>query len=335
MTLTVAYTGNNGKYLDGGGRSIWTNQMDPEYLALGSLLTAQATPANIAAAQAIIPGIGLPFSNFRGTISQMLRPFPQYSGVTDIWGNIGQSNYNALQTLLGSRLSHGLTFNVNYTFSKNLSDTNGGRSAYAWQNAKSLTTTDQTHVFNALVVYELPFGEGKPIGVSNAVTRAIVSGWRISGITRAYSGFPLGTIAATCNLPNAGGCQAIYNRSFTGPVRINGDWGSGDLTGPNPPAFLDRNAFANPAAYTYGDTPLTGVYGLRAPHAINQDLSLKRTFAIRESMRFQLQWDAFNAFNYVRFAAPSVNLASTTGFGKITGQANSPRIMQLSARFEF
>jgi hypothetical protein len=98
----------------------------------------------------------------------------------------------------------------------------------------------------------------------------------------------LGTIAATCNLPNAGGCQAIYNQSFTGPVRINGDWGSGDLTGPNPPAFLDRNAFANPAAYTYGDTPLTGVYGLRAPHAINQDLSLKRTFAIRESMRFSI-----------------------------------------------
>ena len=60
-------------------------------------------------------------------------------------------------------MSAGLTFNANYTFSKNLSDTNGGRSAYYWKDAKSLTSTDQTHVFNALVVYELPFGKGKAV----------------------------------------------------------------------------------------------------------------------------------------------------------------------------
>src|SRR5207247_7281717 len=174
MTLTVAYTGNNGKYEDGGGRGIWTNQMDPRYLALGSLLTAQATPANIAAAQAIIPSVALPFPNFRGTISQMLRPFPQYSGVTDVFGNIGQSNYNALQVTFARIMSSGLTFNANYTFSKNLSDTNGGRSAYYWQDAKSLTATDQTHVFNAFVVYELPFGAGKALDPGNTIARAVV-----------------------------------------------------------------------------------------------------------------------------------------------------------------
>ena len=53
----------------------------------------QATPANIAAAQAIVPGIGLPFANYQGTIGQMLKPFPQYSGVTYYSGNLGNSIY--------------------------------------------------------------------------------------------------------------------------------------------------------------------------------------------------------------------------------------------------
>ena len=337
MTLTVAYTGNNGKFEDGGGRGIWSNQMDPKYLALGSLLTAQATPGNIAAAATIVPGVGLPFANFKGTISQMLRPFPQYAGITDVFGNIGQSNYNALQVTFAKRMAGGLTFNANYTLSKNFSDFNGGRSAYHWQDAKSLTTTDQPHVFNALVVYELPFSQGRALAPSNRVARGVLSGWRLSGITRVYSGFPLGTMMASCNLPNAGGCLASFNPGFSDnvrSVRINGEWGSGDLLGSNAPAFLDKNAFINPAAYTYGNTPITGAFGLRAPHAFNQDLSLKRDFRIKERVRVLFQWDAFNAFNNVRFSAPSVNTTSAA-FGKITSQANSPRLMQVSTRIEF
>jgi hypothetical protein len=334
MTLTVAYAASNAKFIDGGGHGIWSGQMDPRFLVLGNLLTSQATAANLAAAQAIAPGIALPFASFRGTISQMLRPFPQYAGITDVFANIGQSSYNALQVTLAERSTHGLTFHANYTFSKNISDSNGGRSAYFWRDAKSLTATDQTHVFNALVVYELPFGTGKPLQVSNPVVRALVSGWRVSSITRVFSGFPLGAIGASCNLPNAGGCQASITPAFSGPVRINGDWGSGDLLGSNAPAFLDRNAFVNPAAYAYGNTPLTGVFGVRAPHAFNEDLSLKRSFKIRERITFLLQWDAFNAFNNVRFAAPNIN-STSSAFGKITTLANTPRLMQISTRLEF
>ena len=183
-------------------------------------------------------------------------------------------------------------------------------------------------------MYELPFGAGKRLHPGNTVARAVVGGWRISSITRVFSGFPLGSIAASCNLPNAGACQASLNPAFSGPVRINGDWGSGDLLGSNPPAFLDKNAFVNPAPYTYGNTAIIGVFGLRAPHAFNKDVSLKRDFRIREGMRFLLQWDALNVFNNVRFAAPAINTTSAN-FGKITSQANLPRLMQISARFEF
>ena len=90
----------------------------------------------------------------------------------------------------------------------------------------------------------------------------------------------------------------------------------------------------NPAAYSYGNTPLTAAFGLRVPHAFNEDLSLKRNFKIKERVNFLLQWDAFNAFNNVRFAGPNINTTSSA-FGKITSQANTPRLMQISTRVEF
>jgi hypothetical protein len=64
LVVTAAYVGSNGKQLRGGGRGIFSNQMDPKYLVLGNLLTQNATTANVAAAAAIVPGIKLPFAKF-------------------------------------------------------------------------------------------------------------------------------------------------------------------------------------------------------------------------------------------------------------------------------
>lgn len=144
----------------------------------------------------------------------------------------------------------------------------------------------------------------------------------------------MGTIGAACNLPNAGGCYANYNPGFSGPVRINGGYGSGDLLGANPPTFLDKDAFASPAAFTYGNTPRTGVFGLQEPGSFGTDLSLRREFVIREPLRFIFQADAINAFNQVYFLPPPTNITSSN-FGKIAGQSNRPRELQLSARVTF
>jgi hypothetical protein len=118
LVASAAYVGSTGKQLAGAGHGLWSNQINPAYLVLGNLLNQNATPANVAAAQAILPGVKLPFPTFQGTIAQMLRPFPQYNGIGDPYGNVGQVNYQALQASLQQRLSHGLTFNVNYTYSK-------------------------------------------------------------------------------------------------------------------------------------------------------------------------------------------------------------------------
>jgi hypothetical protein len=298
LVVTAAYVGSNGKQLRGGGRGAFSNQMDPKYLALGNLLTQNATPANVAAAAAIVPGIKLPFSTFSGTIAQMLRPFPQYNSVADVYGNVGQSNYNALQLSVQQRLSQGLTFNVNYTFSKALGTINGNRSAYIQE--KSLSTTDQPHLLNAFYTYELPFGKGRRFNPDNSFVRAVVSGWQITGITRYASGTPLGPFTANCNVPQAGTCWASFNPAFTGDVKLKGDGGVAP--------FINVAAFVSPAAFTYGATPATGAYGLRNPHFVNQDLSLTRNFQIRENLRFVFGADSFNLFNNVRLGSINTNI---------------------------
>jgi hypothetical protein len=338
LVFGVAYVGSNGHFLGGGGRSAWSDQINPIYLALGSLLQAPATPANLAAANQIIPGIALPFASYTGSISQMLRPFPQYSGVTDLWGDVGNSKYNSAQVYLNKNLSQGLTFNLNYVFAKGLDDTGanpvtgqtfGARSAYNWATEKARTQLS-AHTINLLFVYRLPFGSF----LQKRAWRAVLGGWQTSGIVTYRGGTPIGTIGAACNLPNAGGCYANYNPDFAGPARINGAYGSGDLLGPNPPAFLDKNAFGSPAAFTYGNTPRTALFGLEEPGSHAVDLSLRREFVLRERWKVICQADAINALNNVNFSPPPTNITSSN-FGKIAGQSNQPRELQLSARVTF
>lgn len=337
IVATIAYVGSNGKQLAGAGRGTWSNQLDPRYLVLGNLLNAQATPANIAAAQAIMPGVALPYANFSGTIAQMLRPFPQYNSVSDPYGNVGQVNYSALQTSVQQRLTKGFTFNVNYTYSKAIGNIFGIRSAYLGNLDKSISNTDMPHVFNAFYAYELPFGKGRTFDTDNKVIRAIIGGWQISGITRYASGTPLGPITgAACSVAVMGNCYASYNPSFTGSVRINGNWGDGDVKAAvaNATPFIDRNAFVSPAAFTYGNTPVFGAYGLRNPHLWNQDLSLSRNFQVLENLRFVFGADGFNIFNYVRFGGINTNITNAA-FGKVTTQTNTPRVLQFKFRIEF
>jgi hypothetical protein len=343
LVIGAAYVGSNGHFLGmnttGGGRSIWSDQINPTYLALGSLLQAQATPANLAAANKIIPGIALPFPGYTGSISQMLRPFPQYSGVTDLWGDVGNSNYNSAEVYLNKKLSRGLTFNFNYVYAKGFDDTGANpvtgqtattsRSAYNWVTEKARTQLP-AHTINLLFVYHLPFGSL----IHNRAGRLALGGWQTSGIITYRGGMPVGTILAACNLPNAGGCYGDYAAGFSGSPRINGAYGSGDLLGPNPPAFLDKNAFASPAAFTYGNTPRTAVFGLTEPGSYQADLSLRREFVLREPLKLLFQADAINATNDVNFGAPPTTITSSN-FGKIARQSNAPRELQLSARVTF
>ena len=333
MTVGASYAGSRGDFLDGPKRGFYANQLDPKYLALGNLLTQQATPANIASAQAVVPGVSLPYANFSGTIAQMLRPFPQYSGVTDVYGNISRSNYHSLQITAEKRRSDdGLSLSFNYTFSRT-EDNLSARTMYNVDQDWAVGANDQPHIWNAIVVYNLPFGAEGRAGSGNRVVRAIIRNWQVSGISQFRSGRPLSSIGAACNLPSAGNCYADFNPSFSGPVRINGDYGDGDVLGTTPPTYIDRSAFQSPAPFTFGNTPRTLVFDLRNPSSFNQDLSIRRDFPVGR-VRLGLGVDIFNLFNNVVFGGIQTNITNAN-FGRVSSQANTPRVGQIKVRLEF
>jgi hypothetical protein len=339
MTLGVAYTASLGKYLPGpdNGASALLNATPLQYLALGSLLTATANAANIAKAQAIFPSIAMPFSNYVGTIGQMLRPFPQYGAISSPWFDVGQSNYQGAQATFNRRFAKGLTVTGGYTFSKELDNLLGSpRNPFDYELEKARGGIDHRHVFMGTVSYQLPFGAGRSLNPGNAVASALISHWNLSGVVTFATGAPLALTGSACNAGGIlGTCIPNYNPAWSGSnVRINGNYGDGNVLGSSPTSYLDRTAFVAPAAYTWGNLPRTGVYGLNAPYNADVDLSVRREFVIHENVKLAIQADAFNVNNAVHFGAPGLN-PDQASFGTLTSQANQPRKLQFNARITF
>jgi len=337
LLFNGAYSASVGKFLPGAGPGGEAVNIAPlKYLALGSLLTTTATPTTIKQAQATFPEIGLPFPNFVGTIGQMLRPYPQYGTISNPWADLGQSSYHSLQVSLSRRFSNGFTFSANYTFSKELDNLLGTpRNPFNTKLEKAPGSIDHAHVFTGTAVYLLPFGAGKRFNPGNAVVRSVARDWSLSAIYTYNSGAPLSITANGCTSGNIlGTCFPNYNPSYTGDVRINGNYGDGSVLGSTPTAYLAKSAFVSPTPYTVGNVPRTAPFGLCAPSVLDLDISLRREFAIREKLRLAIQADAFNVTNSVYFAAPGLNIDSAN-FGTVTSQANQPRKFQLNARISF
>jgi hypothetical protein len=343
MVLGATYSASVGHFLPRNGDvGIWTNSMSPKYLALGSLLNAQATPANIASAQAIFPEIHQPFPNFSGTIATMLKPFPQYSGLSCYSCDLGNSTYHSMQVSLNRRVSNDLTVQFAYTLSKEIDNmpsggqlgtVGGTRNPFNGSLDRGLGAIDHRHNLHLTAVYKLPFGQGR-LGGGNAILRQVIGGWSLSAIYTLTTGAPLGITATGCSTPGiVSSCTPSYAPGFTGPI-MTADWGAGNVLAPGAASFINKAAFVDPAAYTFGNVARSAAYGLTAPTLWNLDVTLRKEFRFRERYKFELVGDFFNVVNTVVFGAPGTNIDSAN-FGQLTTMANAPRKAQISARFTF
>lgn len=258
ITISANYAGSVSHFVAGATniRGLYSGQIDPKYFALGSLLTAAATSANVAKAQAIMSGISLPYAGYgaaastsagsgQATIGHMLTWMPQYTGTSDTWGiNSANVNYHSFQLSATHRASHGLSLTVNYTYSKQIDDAGTSRSGYAipanltlngvaWKQNRidhSLSTLNQPQSLAAYGIYKLPFGKNA-IGGNHFLVRALAGGWEFSSIYTYASGYPLSIISNACTSssePGQGTCMPDKNPSYTGlDVRQNGGWGHG------------------------------------------------------------------------------------------------------------
>jgi hypothetical protein len=252
----------------------------------------------------------------------------------------GTMKYDALQAVLQKQMSHGLQYQVSYTFSKCMSDSTGyygawnnalSASAY-WQNVYDQKSEwapcyyDATHVLSAYAIYDLPFGRGKMLAKNvGKVVDAVIGGWEVSPIVTFRTGFPLPVQGAkdasgTFSRGARADCNSIP--SVTPDAAIPGvgiQW------------FTNNGDFTNPAVGTFGNcSPQLG--SLRSPHYTDIDLSLHKNFQITERFRLQFRTDFINVFNHVQYNAPNMSLGSA--MGQITS-AQPPRNIQLALKLYY
>ncbi|HWB99052.1 MAG TPA: hypothetical protein VG672_20225, partial [Bryobacteraceae bacterium] len=297
--------------------------------------------ADINSPQARAANIPIPYPNFTDstvqrfrTVNQALRPYPQYLTVStaDQGGDkSGHSSYHALVIKAQRRLSAGLTFQWNYTFSKVLTNAdtyyaNTGLSQDQYNRGleKSIGQFDQTHVAKFSTIYELPFGRGKR-WLTQGVGSYVLGGWRLGAIQIYSSGMP---IALTRNnpLPIFNGQDRPYITTYDG-WRAPTQSGSFD---PKADLFFNKAVFPAQPNYLFGNATRYNPKMRTFPN-LNEDVSLGKSFHFGESWHLDFRAEAFNLFNRVVFGLPDANLDSKT-FGVVSRQANNARQMQLALK---
>jgi hypothetical protein len=321
IVLNVAYVADRALHLT---NVFQLNQLNSSYLRLGTGLTTQV-------ANPFQPFVSIgTLSNATVAKQQLLLPYPQFTGVTEINATYGKSNYQAMQVTVNKRITHGISFLVDYVWSKWMSNVPNEEAQIGSANVStvqdngnlaaeySLSETDQPQniVMNAVV--KLPFGQGAYfLGHAHGLSNKLVSGWNASAIVLVQSGYPLAftaTAAGLANRPNVvPGVKPTLQSNRSNIQKAQ--------------AWFNTAAFAVPAPYTLGNVPRTDG-AVRGPNIRNTDFSLFKDTAITDRRSLQFRAEAFNLTNTPHFGLPN-DSANATAFGQVTSTLLSPEPRQL------
>jgi hypothetical protein len=275
--------------------------------------------------------------------------------------NKGFSSYNALLVSLQKNFSHGLQFDINYTFAHSIDnvsffansegDTGIGGVGLVCDDirpreCRANSDFDVTHYITADATYQLPFGRHRMFA-SNAPIwlNEVIGGWDISGITDWHTGQAWGT--------NSNAFVASFSNDA--PAILIGPKSAVQTHITKTPGSLP-SIFANSAAAQAAyEGPIGFQIGarnsLRGPRYYDEDIGLAKLFPVygdRVNLKFRA--DAFNIFNHPNFASPIENGFNgfdnqdftNPDFGQIStttappGQGNNgARVLQVSLRLEF
>jgi outer membrane receptor protein involved in Fe transport len=277
--------------------------------------------------------------------ANFLRPL---RGISDInlYEAAATGNYNSLQVTVDRRVGR-LFLGMAYTWSKDLTTASGDTNfvrpdQYTRQAYYGPSGNDRRHNFALNYVYDLP-----TLANHHAVTKAVLGGWQISGVTRFMSGSPYGI---GYGITGAGSVNVTGSTTEGARVGFIGN----PSTGSNDPYNRLNAAVVRPPALNSIGLE-SGVNYLTGPGINNWDLSLQKSFSIKEKAHLQFRIDAFNVFNHTQFSgvnstityASLTNLTPTNlylkadgtvnninGFGTVNG-ARDPRILQTVIRFQF
>jgi hypothetical protein len=294
------------------------NQLPAHYLSLGSaLLTRVANPY-----------FGqIPASSSLGgaTIAQqqLLRPYPKFTNVALFRDNVGNSTYEAAALKLEKRLSHGLTINGAFTFSKLIDDassvfsqtiftgpvlnTTGAADAFNRHLEKDVSSGDIPKVFALGWVYDIPH-------------LWKIAGWQIAGLVRIQAGDAVAVTQATNNNSSLGYAVQRPNRTAN----------PNDFEGRTVARYFNTAAFTTVPQFVIGNSSRNPV---RGPGLQNADLMIGKTFRITERFNLELRAEAFNVSNTPPLNDPNGSFGSAA-FGSIAAAGN-PRDFEFVAKLHF
>jgi hypothetical protein len=279
-------------------------------------------------------------------LSQFLRPFRGIGNI-NLYEATATGNYNSLQVTLDRRVGH-LFLGTSYTWSKDLTTASGDTNfvrpdQYTRAAYYGPSSNDRRHNFALNYVYNLPTMEHM-----NAVTKAVLGGWQISGVTRFMTGTPYNP---GYSITGAGGVNLTGSNTEGARIAVVG--GNPNTGSDNPYNRINAAAFAPPQVGSLGLE--SGVNYLTGPGINNWDMSIQKSFSIKERAHVQFRIDAFNVFNHTQFSGvnSTLNFTSITnptptnlylksdgtvnninGFGTVNG-ARDPRILQTVIRIQF
>jgi hypothetical protein len=323
IKLDTAYVGNRGVH---NFSNLTLDQLPDADLKLGNaLLTSVPNPFYGQIATGTL-------SASTTTLAQLLRPFPQYTGVTAQNSTWGSSTYNALQVKIEKRFNSGFNVNASYTWSKLMDNVTGTFSGQTLSGTgfqdnnnlaleRSISSLDIPQRFVAGYVWELPMGPGKKVFTGPVASR-IAGGWQVQGITSYSSGEVLGVTTSTNSTNSQGGGQ-----------RPNWNGVNPALGNPTANDWFNTSVFSQPATFTFGNVART-LATMRASPTENWDFSVLKNTVLKESWTLQFRAEFFNLFNTVQFGPPATAFGVST-FGVVSAQQNQPRIIQMALKLIF
>jgi hypothetical protein len=332
-SLRAAYVGSHGYY---GFVSVDPNTIPAQVCATATCVSGGTTTSGTMATTTGIVFEGQQY------IQPGTRPNP-YLGAGFFWYTEGNTSYNSLQFDVTRRLSHGLQFRANYTWSKDLDFNSALTGAQAGNQAQMVlnrndlgqdwgpSALDIRNQASISSLYALPFGHGQRFfggGDANGFVSKAASGWQLNGIATLLSGFPF-TPLIGANRSGDGDTRnpdrPSLNPAFSGPVVLG-----------SPNQWFNPNAFMLPTAGTYGNLG-RGVY--RGPGLADLDLSLFKTTRLTERTNLQFRAEFFNAANHPNFGIPNTTVFSGTAFspsaGLITATNTTSRQIQFGLKLFF
>jgi len=334
MSLEVGFVGSKSSHLTLGSPNININALNPALLSQGTALTASVTNPFYGNG-----GVGV-VSTAKVQASQLLLPYPTFSTINYQFDDNDKAKFYSLIVKGQKRFSNGLTFLSAFTWSRNWDESSAGagntlnpgavgpQNPYNMASEYAFSNVDSPLRWTTSFSYDLPFGKGKKfVTGNNLIVSNIVGGWSVNATSVFQTGFPLQISQSKNYNSSFGYASQRPNATGVSPVSVT----SGSLE-QRLGDYINPLAFSTAPEFTFGNVGRT--IPMRGPGQANWDMSLFKTFTIKERIKSQFRFEALNAMNTPLFYGPNTSFGSST-FGQITQQANFSRELELALRFAF